>query len=203
MKNILLLILSFSLFFTNLTQAAESNSNPRDYIVKIADQIFKVILNKNTTVEEQREILEQRFIDEIDFNWNARAVSGQYWREMTNIQRSDFVSGYKSYLIRYWLPKFNGYRNEKYEILQKYETTENGDFMIKIILTLNNNANISLVLRVRKVDDSFKILNIIAEGVDMARVYNIQFTEYIEKFGIDELIKYLKTGKSKNIDVKK
>ncbi|QED23263.1 MlaC/ttg2D family ABC transporter substrate-binding protein [Candidatus Deianiraea vastatrix] len=201
MKKILFSFLLLIFFAQGNVLASESN--PRDYVVKIANDIFAVVSNKKISIENQRKMLVENFIDEIDFNWNARAASGIYWRQMNEEQRGDFVKYYKNFLIKIWMPKFSGYKDEKYSVLEKYETMDNGDFIVNVEIVKHDGIKINLSFRVRKFDDKFKILNVIAEGVDMARTYNIQFTEYADKHGLEALLDYVKTGKSKDLSKSK
>lgn len=177
--------------------SVNAKADPVKYTSNIATQVFEILTNSKIPVEKQKRILVDKFISEIDFEWNARAVSGQFWKKMTDDQKGSFVDSYKQFLIRTWLNKFKGYDNQKYHISDKYQTLDNNDNIVNMNILTKENKNINISLRLRKKEDSYKILNVIAEGVDMARTYNMQFTDYMDKYGIDECIKYLKTGKIK------
>lgn len=196
MKKILCLMIVFLSIFNQNSKAIEKTDGQK-YVEKIASGIFDIISNKKLTLEQQKKLLLDKFIDEIDFNWNARAAVGRVFNEMTDVQKKDFVSAYKDFLIKVWMPKFKGYSNETYKVGQEIEVQAlKTDSNVPIVITLNDGKTITIELRIRKSQNYYKILNITAEGVDMARTYNSQFSEYIDKHGINGLIDYLKTGKS-------
>lgn len=178
--------------------AAKKDSNAKSYVDRITGEIFKIVSNKNTPLDQQKKIILQNFIDEIDFEWNGRAAAGRLFKEMTDDQKVSFIKNYKDFLIKIWMPRFNGYNGEKYVVEQAEQINEK-DSIIKIkITTATQGSNaISLDLKIRDYGDYFKILNVGAEGMDMAKNYSSQFQLYADKYGIDELINYLKTGVQK------
>lgn len=189
-------ILSSFLFFILISNNVFANEKPHEYVQKVADGIFKIISNKSITLEQQKKQVVEQFENDIEWIWQARAVAGQNWKEMSEKQREDFTFGYKKYLLDSLLPKFKGYKNEKYEVMKKnYETFENGDALVPIIITTQNETKINLTIRVRKYDDKYKIINVIAEGIDLAVTNNSQFADHFQKYGINKVIEYLKTGK--------
>lgn len=197
MKFIAVLLLSLSIIGN--TFAAEC-TDARSYIVKIADGIFKVVTTKQS-LDKQREILVNNFADEIDFNWNGRAVAGVFWREMTDDKKKVFVENYKQFIIRTWMPKFKGYQGEKYQILENVDI-EGNDNIVHAIITTKNQTTINIDLRVRMIDGTCKIIDVSAEGIGIARTYNAQFADYMSQYGVDECINYLKTGVSRQKNTK-
>lgn len=144
----------------------------------------------------KKKIILQNFIDEIDFEWNGRAASSRLFREMTDEQKVSFIKNYKDFLIRIWMPKFKGYNGEKYTV-DPAEKINEKDSIVRIKITTQNSSIINLELKIRNYGDNFKILNITAEGIDIAKSYNSQFQSYADKYGINELINYVKTGVQK------
>ncbi len=202
MKKILILSI-LCIFLNQKAFAVTEDKNTKEYVARIAKGIFEVVSNKKLKLEEQKQMLLDRFINEIDFNWNARASAGRAFRDMNDEQKLEFVKAYKQFLIRVWLPKFKGYNDETYKVGEENEVPgTKDDKTVPVTINLKDGKIITLELRVRKSEDGYKVLNVVAEGIDMARTYNIQFTEYVDKHGVAELIKYLQTGKSKEMAVK-
>jgi len=86
--------------------AVNKDSDSKAYVDRLSGEIFKVISNKNISLDQQKKIILQNFIDEIDFEWHGRAASGRLFREMTDEQKVSFIKNYKDFLIRIWMPKF-------------------------------------------------------------------------------------------------
>ena len=171
-------------------------TDAREYVVSVAGDLFKTVSDKKIPLATQKKVLVNRLVSEIDFEWCGRAVTGSFWKEMTDAQRSSFIENYKAFLVRTWMPKFHGYSGETYKIFEASESGQS-DALVPILLTLKNGNSINIELRVRQKDGVYKILDLSVEGVSIARTYNIQFTEYMSKHGIEECINYLKTGKIK------
>lgn len=167
-----------------LTLIAYPAKYSKSYLIKTYPSISK------------KKIILQNFIDEIDFEWNGRATSSRLFREMTDEQKVSFIKNYKDFLIRIWMQKFKGYNGEKYTV-DPAEKINEKDSIVRIKITTQNSSIINLELKIRNYGDNFKILNITAEGIDIAKSYNSQFQSYADKYGINELINYVKTGVQK------
>lgn len=66
------------------------------------------------------------------------------------------------------MPKFKGYNGEKYTV-DPAEKINEKDSIVRIKITTQNSSIINLELKIRNYGDHFKILNITAEGIDMAK----------------------------------
>jgi len=190
MKVILFFIL---LFFSSNLFAEASKKEAHGYASKVIEKTFKIIKdNKNS--KQFKSLLESSFLKEIDTKWSCRAIAGQLWSQMTKEQTEKFNKGCYSFLLNFWLQKFQQYTNETYSILDNIENIDDKNFLSTIVLHTNTNnqpKDINLNIRIKYKDGEYKIVNANVEGIDMIRSYNNQFNDYADKNGIEKLLEYL------------
>ena len=159
----------------------------------------------NQTDAQLRQIVVNEYQKEIDFEWNARMALGRSWKDLTNEDQQKYLFEYKRFLCFSWLPKLNYNRKNgvKVEIKDNALSIPNTmDHNITINITAPDSKIYEVILRVREyADGSFKILNVIAEGVDLALSYRVQFESFIESKG--SALSLIEDLKNKNLILEK
>lgn len=161
------------------------------YVHNTISAVFSVVNNQKIDKDAKKKNLE-KYLSEIDFNYNGKAVAGVHWKEMNDQQKGEFIKGYKKFLMRTWSDKFIAYSGAKFHTADTSIIEENGDSAVMINVTSSEGAKFDVEIHIRKNDAGiYKITNIVAEGINMIRTYNAEFDGYLDSHTIEELIKYL------------
>jgi phospholipid transport system substrate-binding protein len=198
--------LSFIFLFSNAC-FAQNQRNPKvEYIDKLQQEILTILDSPSISVSKARQIFVDKYASQVDFEWNARMAIGRTWKDLTLEERDEYVCEYALFLAYTWLTKLKYDRRHGVSVTvmeqTKKVTEKDDDVTIKI--TLPDSRSFEIVFRIREFNQDgniyYKVLNVVAEGIDLAMSYRHQFTSYIENNKTPQsIIKYLQDASKKNI----
>ncbi|MCP4407242.1 MAG: hopanoid biosynthesis protein HpnM [Gammaproteobacteria bacterium] len=121
----------------------------------------------------------------------ARIVVGRYWGRLTEVQRKVWVENFSQLSIATYAYKFDGYSGELFEPISQQETAR-GDKFIRTLLIKSDGEEIRFDYLLRRGDDGWSIINIIADGVSDLALKRSEYSGIIRREGFDALIMKLK-----------
>ena len=167
-----------------------SEENPYNFIDVNAQEMVKVLKENKSLFIEDRELYEQKikeiFEPMIDFRRVAATVMGRkYYLTSSKEQRSEFVDIFKDSLLDTYAETLAQWENQTIKTIfpidmqdQSYELKN-----IEVQQTLNTGSSkypISYKLRKNK-DNSWSIVNIIVNGVNLGLTFRNQFQALASK----------------------
>lgn len=167
-----------------------SEENPYNFIDVNAQEMVKVLKENKSLFIEDRELYEQKikeiFEPMIDFRRVAATVMGRkYYLASSKEQRSEFVDIFKDSLLDTYAETLAQWENQTIKTIfpidmqdQSYELKN-----IEVQQTLNTGSSkypISYKLRKNK-DNSWSIVNIIVNGVNLGLTFRNQFQALASK----------------------
>ena len=172
-----------------LTPAQAEINDVDKFVEKFTNKIFNIIKKEKTIAEIRAELVEE-ISDNIDIEITSKFVLGKYWKNMTIEQQESFKELFKEYLIFNYAPKFQGFNDESFEIIetkmlapQKYSS--------KINIILSDKTTFSVVMYLIEKDRKFKIVDIAGEGISFSATQRTEFNALINKNGIDKFLQIL------------
>ncbi len=121
----------------------------------------------------------------------ARIVVGRYWRRLTEAQKKIWVENFSQLSIATYAYKFDGYSGEVFESISEQETAR-GDKFIRTLLRKSDGEEIRFDYLLRRSDDGWSIINIIADGVSDLALKRSEYSGIIRREGFDALMMKLK-----------
>jgi len=202
-------LLACSLFFAlsaNLSSHAESIQEKKvSYIRELVDKFITIQDDQSLSLEQKGRKINATLLNEIDFEWGARVALGRYWREFSPEEQRKFVQVYRTYMFNVFLNKINkmNFNKNASKVLNRVQNINDIDDNIECRFstkTDGENSVVSILLRVRSIDGSFRILNGVFEGIDISQSKRTEFDSFIAKNGLKELIPYMqKSSKDKSL----
>jgi len=125
-----------------------------------------------------------------DFPFIARIVVGRYWRKFTPEQKKRFVLAFTNLSIATYASRFDGYSGERFKTLSG-EELKSEHFLVKTLLIKNNGEEVDLDYVLHQNSNSWRIINVIAQGVSDLSLKRADYTSYLKKKGFDALLKKL------------
>lgn len=194
----LIRLLAMGLFvgFMALTPAAAaSKTSPemaKEFIQKLGDEAVKVLSDKSIPLSKReadiRELLRKNF----DLETIGRFVLSRYWRTATPDERSDYMSLFSEYVLRTYARRLGAYGNETFQITSSKPLGSRDAIVLTKITTQAGGQPITAGWRVRDRNDSYKIIDVMVEGVSMAAAQRSEFEAVIQKQGLTGLIEILR-----------
>lgn len=175
-------------------QAAASDDAAK-YIQGIGTTALSVITDKANSKQQKQAKLQKIFAESVDFKWVGRFVLGRHWRQATESQRARYLAEYQKFLLLHYTSRFTDYTSGSFKVLS---VRDDGDDEFTVAtqmqsVEVSNNEPVMVDYRVRKEARSFKIFDVIVEGVSLLTTQRSEFSSVINNKGLDYLINQLAT----------
>ncbi len=174
---------------------AKSEDDAKAFISTLAQRALASVADHQVPPAERDERFRKLFVTSFDIPEIARFVLSRYWRMATPEQQQEFVSLFEDINVLTWAKRFQDYNGES---LETVGATKDGDrgWVIDSHILRNQGPQIPVQWRVRQGDDgSFRIVDIIVEGVSMAITHRSDYAAAMQANGgkIDGLLAIMRT----------
>jgi len=173
-------------------QAQTSNSAQeeiRQLLQQRDQQIKRVLGDRDTFTEAQREQLKALINDDIDFRTMGRTALGPFWDDLTPAQREEFVTVFSDIVRAQSLSDLGVYRSKvTYDAI-----TVEGDSARVVTTTVYKDTptEVEYVMS-RDAEGSWDVDDIILDDVSTAEGYARSFQTVMRKKGFDALMNSLR-----------
>jgi phospholipid transport system substrate-binding protein len=188
------LIFTFFIAFSSVITLANSYAlTPKEFTENVANEAVKIIESKKTEDEKEKSLI-ALFKQNVDTDWMARFTMGKYFRQATPEQQSKFKELYRDFVIYSYIPKFRAYSGEKIDVNQVIKDEQSEEFYtVKTNLKTDKSKTGTVLVdyKLRKIGDSFKIVDIIGEGISLISTQRSDFATPLSEQGIDAFLEKL------------
>ena len=131
-----------------------------------------------------------------DFKELSRRTLGREWKKMKPEQQKEFVQLFKELLQGVYADRLLAYSDQKI-LFGKETTLKKGRAEVQSFLQTSDGKKIPLFYRLTDKSGSWKVYDVIIEGVSMVKNYRTQFREILAKDSPEKLLQILrdKVGK--------
>ena len=171
------------------TETVEAGVNK--VIAKLSDPAFK-----NKAKDEQIAQIGAEVETIFDFQELSRRTLGREWRKMKPEQQKEFVQLFRELLQGVYADRLLAYSDQKV-IFDKESMLKKGRAEVQSYLQTSDGKKIPLFYRLTDKSGSWKVYDVIIEGVSMVANYRTQFREILAKESPEKLLQILrdKVGK--------
>ncbi len=124
----------------------------------------------------------------VDVDAVARRVMAKHWKGATTEQQQRFTSEFQSYLIRFYANAFANYDGEKIRFVGTPETDERGNTTVKTEIIRRTGAPIPVAYRMAPAGDSWKMYDVVIEGISLVQSKRDEFGPLMTSKGVDKVI---------------
>ncbi|AMK77860.1 MULTISPECIES: ABC transporter substrate-binding protein [Methylomonas] len=117
----------------------------------------------------------------------ARIVVGKQWEELTTEQQNKLESVFSKLSVSAYAHNFKDYSGESFTFASEEETGRGG-VVIHTNLHIPGEKDVKFDYMMKKKDDSWQIINIIADGVSDLALKRSDYTSVLSRDGFDALI---------------
>ncbi len=187
-RSLALVPLFLGCFAATPLKAAEVDE-VRAYTVNLSEQVFTLLegegINDPAIKKEFRELLTR----EIDTPLIGKVVLGPTWRQMTPQERERYLEIFSEWTITNLVRRFGQFKGKEREVVSIQ--MRNKDYLVQTLITYNSIAY-RFDWRVRpQQDGSFKLIDLVLEGLSIVASHQSEFRGYLRKNTIDDLIQRL------------
>ena len=183
-------VYAFILSLLMMSGVARAENPAIDFVNTLADDIINQVLTADVSREEKLDRFREKFTQALDLKNIGQFVLGVYWRKATDTEKEDFLDAFMDFTTKTWADRFDAYQGQKIVFTGVRNAERN---QLYVDSTIQNNPPVEVIWRLKQKDDSYRIIDIIIEGVSMAMSYRNEYSAFLQTHDgrVSDLIKEL------------
>ncbi len=150
-----------------------------EFVSSLADEALSSLTDSSLNLIERRERFRELMHRYFAFNAIAKWVLGRYWRKASDAEKDEYLDLFEKLMVITYADRFETYAGEKLTI-EKSELRGEKDALVHSLLERPHEQKpISVIWRVRPKDDSYKIVDVMVEGLSMGITQQKEFSSVI------------------------
>jgi phospholipid transport system substrate-binding protein len=190
MKKFLLLMLT--LLMSMSIFAAEA---PDLFVRKIADEVFEILKTdkdlKAGNKEKAYKITEEKILPYFDFDRISKLVLGKAWPAATKDEQEAFKKEFRTMLVKTYGSALLKFKDQTLNYKPTRFQPSDEEVLVKTEILKSGAPPLPIDYMLEKDGDSWKVFDIIIEGVSLVTNFRGQFGNEIKQNGIASLISKL------------
>ncbi|MBK8814356.1 MAG: ABC transporter substrate-binding protein [Methylococcaceae bacterium] len=167
---------------------AEGKSTAKQIVDTFQQELIDVMKNgKKLGFSGRYDKLKDPVSNSHDLAKIARIVVGKEWEKLTEPQQQQLVDVFSRLSIASYAHNFKDYDGESFSFDTEEETTRGG-VVIHSHLDIPNDKPVKFDYMLKEKGDSWRIINIIANGVSDLALKRSEYTTILQREGFDALI---------------
>ena len=139
------------------------------------------------------QLVEDKMIPIIDQDKMAKLALGKHWKDINDLQRQDFILGFKRLLIKTYSGAFKAYTGQDVTYGETKYNKENDKAIVQSDIQMPGGTPIRLQYRLYRADgDTWLVYDANIAGLGLLKTYRTQFAEQISRDGVEKTIAQLK-----------
>jgi len=159
-----------------------SNAEAGAFILKLAERVVTGLTKPGVTAEERDRRFRDLFHEGFDVPAIARFALGRYWRTANEEERREYLKLFEELIVQTYAHRFTGYSGERLRVVTTRAASD-GESVVTTEVIRDAGAPIKVDWRVFKKDGSYKIYDIVVEGVSMSITQRDDFAALIQRQG--------------------
>lgn len=173
MKKLILFLMAM------LTSFAVRAEDPAiNFVDRLADQVLTEVVTSNKTKEEKERLFHEAFTDALDLKGVGQFVLGTAWKKSSDEERENFLKAFTDLTVKTWADRFNLYTGQQI-VFQGTRNAERGQIYVDSVI--QDKQPVEVIWRLRPSKDSYKIVDIVIEGVSMASTYRNDYRAFLQQ----------------------
>ena len=181
---LVLIVVPFQAYAASAKETVEAGVN--NLLKTLGDPAFKA-----KSEDERIAIIGKEIETVFDFKELSRRTLGREWKKMKPEQRKEFVQLFKQLLQGVYADRLLAYSDQKI-IFGKETKLKKGRAEVQSYLQTSDGKKIPLFYRMTDKSGSWKVYDVIIEGVSMVKNYRTQFRKIIAKDSPEKLLEILR-----------
>jgi phospholipid transport system substrate-binding protein len=174
--------------------SAAAKTSPEEaekFIHALGQQAFGVLSDKSIPLSDREAKIRDLLRKNFDLETIGRFVLSKHWRQATPDQQADYLSLFSEFVLRTYARRLGGYGNEQFKITSAKPLGQR-DALVTTEISRQAGPPIAAGWRVRETDNSYKIIDVMVEGVSMAATQRSEFETIVRDQGLVGLIEILR-----------
>jgi phospholipid transport system substrate-binding protein len=168
---------------------------PDQLVQKITDDVMAAIKSDKQLAAGDRQkalkLAEEKILPYVDFEQATRLAVGRSWSQASPEQKKRLVSEFKNMLVRTYSNAVDAYQGQTLKVLPSRGKPDPEDTVVRTQFQRAGGQPLPIEFHMRQADNTWKVYDIVVEGVSLVMTYRSEFDAVVKQEGIDGLIKRL------------
>lgn len=174
---------------------------PSAVVEQTTSGVIAILTNAKLSVEEKRKQVENVVLASVDFETLSKLVIARNWSKFSEAQRAEFMTLFKNHLSMTYGRNVESYKNEKVTVTGSRDES-GGDTTVKTKILRGGPGDILVDYRMRQTAGTWKIIDVIIEGVSLVSNFRSQFQDVVASGGPERLLSLLRDKNAKGEPLK-
>ncbi len=161
---------------------AATDGSPDALVRALGGDAIRVLSNKSLDEAQRESEFRRLLLKGFDVDQISRFVLGRFWRQATDQQKAEYRQLFEDYIVKAYASRLGDYSGETLTV-KDIRPGDEGDVLVPSEIERPNGPPIHIDWRCRKVNDGFKIVDVVVEGVSMAITQRQEFGAVIQNGG--------------------
>lgn len=160
------------------------DASPKEFIQRLGDRALTILeqdLAPQRKLDELKELLDQS----TDLDLIGRLVMGRYWRQADEAQRTEYLRLFHNLVMQTMAERLSWYNGQTFAVLEDRAVDERDSVVATRINRTGGQPPVSVEWRVRRSEQGYLLIDIIAEGISLVVTQRSEAAEFISRNGVD------------------
>lgn len=187
-KNIKMVTVFIGLLLLGISNAFAVEDDAKQVVDKFQSELIAVMKNgKQLGFTGRYDKLYGPVSNSHDLSKIARIVVGKEWEKLSEAQQKKLVDVFSKLSVASYAHNFKDYSGESFTIDSEEETARGG-VVVYAHLSIPNDKDVKFEYHLKDKDKSWRIINIVANGVSDLALKRSEYTSILQREGFDSLI---------------
>ena len=178
---------ALALTFASVYASPAAEASARQVVESTVADVLAVLQTDGLDVETRRTRIEGIAYARFDFETMGKLVLARNWKRFDPQQREQFVSEFKRHLSRSYGTRIERYEQEQVDIIGE-RAEQRGDMTVQTAIRGGQFDGIAIDYRLRNRGGTWRVIDVVIEGVSLVSNFRSQFKDIVSKEGPDALI---------------
>lgn len=162
----------------------KADAGAQSFVTNMADKAISFLGNDSYSQNQKEAEFRRLLKNSFDMKTIGRFALGRYWGTATPQQQQEYLSLFESMVVDVYAARFNEYKGQKLEVASA--RPDNNDTLVtSYIVAPTGGDKFQVDWRVRNKGGTYKIVDVIIEGVSMSLTQRSDFSSVIQQGGGD------------------
>lgn len=177
-------------------RAPAAEEAPDELVRRVANDVLQIIQQDRElragSQSKMAELMEEKIAPNFDFQRMTRLAVGKSWRQATPEQQKRLADEFRTLLIRSYSTAYSAYRDIEVEVKPVRLQPSDDDVTVRTVIKVpGGSQSVNVDYSMFKASSSWKVYDVVVDGISLVTTYRSTFAEQVNKGGIDALIKAL------------
>ncbi len=177
--------LSMTLLLLATSWAQAAAENPKDFVQRISTELTTRLVKERAAYKKDPQLLysivQENIEPYVDFTGFAKGVMGQFYRQATDKQRTDFTATFKQSLIRTYANGLGAYENEKFTVKPYVAGDDPKKAQVDMDIQTSSGSIVPVTYQmVQDTQGQWRVRNLILNGINLGLTFRNQFSSTVE-----------------------